>query len=256
MPARLGGPGGMKVLSGLLLISLWLFYLTLSIWKIKSNTTDIGTQIFAIFIGFCSLENLVLLFSCALLMRFGTAFFTGRPGQQADDEEAARLVADGREVASKGDLRHVARPGLSPVAPPAFTVKEVHGRPECYGRQNKSLDISFTSAAFVCFAAKRLQRAGRKVAESFRGLPPMPPPMFPPPSTLTLSPAGPQGGIERVPSFYSIDSEEGRDRQRRPSLTGRMAGLISGHAADWAALTVAGLAAGTLADPNGPRFLG
>ena len=267
LQGELGGPSGMKVLSGIVLISLWLFYLALSIWKIKSQTTDIGTQIFAIFIGFCSLENLVLLFSCALAMRFGSAFFTGRPQPDTalHDEEAARLCTPGRETVGKEDLRHVgARPGLSPVAPPAFSIKEVHTqRPECYGRQIKVNDISFTSAAFVCFAAKRLQRAGRRFAERFRGVaPPVPPPMFPPPvPTSTLSPAmaAPGDCIQRVPSFYSIDSEEGSQRrpsQRRPSLTGRMAGLISGHAADWAALTVAGLAAGTLADPNGPRFLG
>lgn len=34
-----------QVLSGIVLISLWLFYLALSIWKIKSQTTDIGTQV-------------------------------------------------------------------------------------------------------------------------------------------------------------------------------------------------------------------
>lgn len=250
-----GGPSGMKVLSGILLISLWVFYIALSIWKIKSQTTDVGKQIFAIFIGFCSLENLVLLLCCALMMRFGTTFFTGRQ-PEASDEEAAKLCDPvGKDLATMDDLRHVgARPGLSPVAPPAFTVKEVHGRrPECYGRQNKANDISFTSAAFVCLAAKRLQRAARRVAERLHGLPPVPPPMFPP--SGTLSPPAPHGAtISRVPSFYSIDSEEGATG--RPSITGRMAGLISGHAADWAALTVAGLAAGTLADPNGPRFLG
>eukprot|EP00438_Fugacium_kawagutii_P030780 Skav212125 [mRNA] locus=scaffold386:555308:563600:+ [translate_table: standard] len=115
---------------------------------------------------------------CVLLMRFGTAFFTGRRAERrrlpaqassdpADDEEAARSLVGGIEAA-KGDLRHVARPGLSPVAPPvAFSVKEVHGQvPACYGRQNKVNDISFTSAAFVSW---RLS-----IFKGYRPVPPTP----------------------------------------------------------------------------------
>ncbi|CAJ1460362.1 unnamed protein product [Effrenium voratum] len=254
---ELGGAAGLKILSGILLISLWVFYIGLSVWKIKSKTTDAGQQIFAIFIGFCTLENIVILLGCVLLMRYGTAFFTtGRPAK-AEDEETARLcIPVGKDA---DQLRHIggARPGLSPVPPPppplgTFGKEEIwHSqKPECYGRANKPTDISFTSAAFVCFAAKRLRRAGRRVAERFRGIrPPVPPPMFPPMS--------PSPGVQRVPSFYSVDSDRGSPAEPpSSSLTGRMAGLISGHAADWAALTVAGLAAGTLADPNGPRFLG
>ncbi|CAE7942705.1 CPK2, partial [Symbiodinium necroappetens] len=192
----------------------------------------------------------------SLLVKYGTGFFTGRTDQPVDDEEAARLCT------TVGKLDHLRCTGSGPStdfapAPPVGTfhsVKEdalrrgLGQQPACYGRANKPTDISFTSAAFVCFAAKRLRRAGRRVAESLRGVrPPMPPPSFPPPDH--------EPAIQRVPSFYSIDTAQGvRESEQEPkptSLTGRMAGLISGHAADWAALTVAGLAAGTLADPNG-----
>jgi len=258
--AELGGPGGLKVMSGVFLGSLWLFYVILSVWKITSGDIGVGQQIFGIFIGFCSLENLVILLGVSLLVKYGTGFFTGRTDQPVDDEEAARLCT------TVGKLDHLRCTGSGPStdfapAPPVGTfhsVKEdalrrgLAQQPECYGRANKPTDISFTSAAFVCFAAKRLRRAGRRVAESLRGVrPPMPPPSFPPPDH--------EPAIQRVPSFYSIDTAQGaRESEQEPkptSLTGRMAGLISGHAADWAALTVAGLAAGTLADPNGPRFL-
>mmetsp|Transcript_3095 Transcript_3095/g.7170 ORF Transcript_3095/g.7170 Transcript_3095/m.7170 type:complete len:909 (+) Transcript_3095:39-2765(+) len=260
--AELGGPVGLKAMSGLFLISLWFFYVILSVWKILAKDVGIGQQVFVIFIGFCTLENLVILVSCVLLMKYGAAFFATRTEQPMDDEEAVRLCA----AVGKG-TEHLRSTGGGPSAdfppmPPLATfqtgkedARRIYGQqPECYGRANKPTDISFTSAAFVCFAAKRLRRAGRKVAERLRGVrPPVPPPPFTPPDSLAAP------GVQRVPSFYSIDTAQGargsEEEVAPTSLTGRVAGLISGHAADWAALTVAGLAAGTLADPNGPRFL-
>lgn len=44
LQGELGGPSGMKLLSGILLMSLWLFYLAMSIWKIRSQSVDVGTQ--------------------------------------------------------------------------------------------------------------------------------------------------------------------------------------------------------------------
>lgn len=61
---ELGGPFKMKVLSAGLLISLWFFYVSLSIWKVRTVDASIGDQAFAIVVGLFILENAMILIGC------------------------------------------------------------------------------------------------------------------------------------------------------------------------------------------------
>eukprot|EP00931_Biecheleriopsis_adriatica_P039494 TRINITY_DN22583_c0_g1_i2.p1 TRINITY_DN22583_c0_g1~~TRINITY_DN22583_c0_g1_i2.p1 ORF type:complete len:896 (-),score=130.62 TRINITY_DN22583_c0_g1_i2:43-2595(-) len=241
MGGELGGPAGTKVISGMFLISLWVFYI------VVTETTDVVQQVFAMFIGVCVLEN-VLLVTCLILYLKGGISLPGRSEEDAKHDEEGQQFLFGKtsaELRTAGDRSSFELAPLPPTGTLLATREDMfRGRlaePALYGR-SKIPEISFTGAAFVCLAAKKLKRFVR---------PPMPPPNYPPPSEMS---------IQRCPSFYSVDtlaSDDSRREEHRPtSLTGRVAGLIGGHAADWAALTVAGLAAGTLANPNGPSFLG
>merc|ERR1712190_199652 len=57
---KLGGDFAMKILSSVLLCLLWVFYIGLSIWKIVTKTQDLFTQVGAIFLAICVLENILL----------------------------------------------------------------------------------------------------------------------------------------------------------------------------------------------------
>jgi len=63
---ELGGPSDPKAYSSFLLITLWFFYIALSIWKLSSKTDDVQTQIIAIVAGLHIIVVLVILFAILL----------------------------------------------------------------------------------------------------------------------------------------------------------------------------------------------
>jgi hypothetical protein len=232
---ELGGPFVLKILSAFLLVLLWFFYIGLSIWKVVSKTTDIGAQIWAIFVAVAALEN-VLLCAAAGLYFLGKRKFEKGEGLSCDSVG--------------GDL-----PALPPPleTPPATDV--VRHPTHSVGTEVSMASaesvvahaISFTGCAMVCFAVNRLKRAiahRRKGTEAAA-------------RTLHLTsrpaflPAPPTATLPRTPSFHSLASAPSMASGVNPggsSVGGSVAGWLGNHAVDAVALSAVGLAAAQLAN--------
>lgn len=79
---ELGGHGGLKWLSALLLVSLWMFFIGLSTWNARAQTKDVETQMWMIQRALFFLENMVIVF--ALLLVMATKFTKDDNGKFAD----------------------------------------------------------------------------------------------------------------------------------------------------------------------------
>ncbi|CAK0789576.1 unnamed protein product, partial [Prorocentrum cordatum] len=91
---ELGGPYVGKMLSGLLLVLLYVFYVALSIWKVMAGDVGLGQQALAVAGGLFVLENVMLVLgSAALLVRRARL-----PAAPQGGVGAAPLVAVSAEV--------------------------------------------------------------------------------------------------------------------------------------------------------------
>eukprot|EP00929_Paragymnodinium_shiwhaense_P005696 TRINITY_DN10798_c0_g1_i1.p1 TRINITY_DN10798_c0_g1~~TRINITY_DN10798_c0_g1_i1.p1 ORF type:complete len:855 (-),score=202.74 TRINITY_DN10798_c0_g1_i1:365-2929(-) len=107
---ELGGPYLPKLTSGLLLMLLWFFYVAMSVWKVTSGATDLGGQVFAIFLGICAFENFFIL----LLAIVGVvAYFRRRKSADSDAEDPERGLSETGGVATTPAAAEVV--GLSPL---------------------------------------------------------------------------------------------------------------------------------------------
>jgi len=233
---ELGGPFVFKLLSAFLLVLLWFFYIGLSVWKIVSKTTDLGGQIWAIFVGVAALEN-VLLFACVGLYLI--------LGCRRKLEKGAGLGGD----SIGGDLPALPPPLETPPAGDAARYPAHAVGTEVSMASAESVvaqAISFTGCAMVMFAVNRLKRTiaqRRKVAEAAaHSLHVTSRPSLPAPPLATLP---------RTPSFHSLASAPSMASGANPggsSVGGRVIGWLGSHAGDAVVLSAAGLAAAQLAN--------
>lgn len=256
---ELGGPVGLKYLSGMFFILLWVFYIVLSIWFVVAKPRDVGQQLFTIFIAFCTFENIVLCICVGLLVFRGPGFFTAGKQKSGEEDEEACLGA--RDMHIPGDLRQASGGQHFDLAP--MPPKLVHARfpgNVVYGR-SASRGFDFTRAAFVCWATRRFKRNLLAYRDVMDLRPPVPPPLLYPPTHTAPGP-----GLERCPSFHSLDSYQHEGSALHPAGAGsvgecdsgqqarpawRAARSAAGVLADMSFLAIAGLAANTLANPNG-----
>mmetsp|Transcript_12255 Transcript_12255/g.27795 ORF Transcript_12255/g.27795 Transcript_12255/m.27795 type:complete len:960 (-) Transcript_12255:189-3068(-) len=97
---ELGGPAGLKIFSGIVLVMLWLFYIVASIWKIQATeSSDDGETSFAdqamiLFYCLFALENIIVL---AALVVYLVTKDSGKPGKTAGDVEDA-FGSDSQDV--------------------------------------------------------------------------------------------------------------------------------------------------------------
>jgi len=68
---ELGGPVGIKILSSLLLVLLWFFYIALSVWKIVFQSADLWSQVIAIFGATVVLATVMLIAGIVLYVAMG-----------------------------------------------------------------------------------------------------------------------------------------------------------------------------------------
>jgi len=73
---ELGGAFGPKLLSAILLLMLWVFYLVLSIWKVQAQSAGVGMQILAICIGLIVLENVMVMAGVGVWLAGGLSKMT------------------------------------------------------------------------------------------------------------------------------------------------------------------------------------
>mmetsp|Transcript_59435 Transcript_59435/g.192177 ORF Transcript_59435/g.192177 Transcript_59435/m.192177 type:complete len:729 (-) Transcript_59435:322-2508(-) len=102
---ELGGPYMSKVMSSLLLALLWLFYIGLSIWKVKVGDVGLSAQAYAIFLAVCVLENVLLVLGICTYVLQGrgrapadSAKGGGRGRSTAERDVEVGAAADGRDT--------------------------------------------------------------------------------------------------------------------------------------------------------------
>jgi len=100
---ELGGPFVPKVFSAVLLVMLWMFYVTLSIWKVEAHGADIAKQVLAVFIGLIILENIMMITAvgiwCSRCCRKRT--------DEVDPEAACGEDASNATVHDESNLEHL-----------------------------------------------------------------------------------------------------------------------------------------------------
>lgn len=103
---ELGGPVGPKILSGILFVLLWGFYVGLSVWQIAGEVSAFKDQVVGIMTGVFVLENTMLVLGCGVLW-----FLKSAGPKDARDVETG-LAGACREV------RQTSSSELSPVSFP------------------------------------------------------------------------------------------------------------------------------------------
>lgn len=200
---ELGGPCGSKVLSALLMMMLWVYYIALSVWKVVTKTESFWTQVAAIFIGAVVLEHIMLLAGLGmwLCMPRADSVQQGRnvspmppldeppPLQGVAAANGAKhspapivcglvtLAADGVETAA--DATEPASPQPLPArAPPPPSQPQALMTEGVFDSATAAVPtvptaevllasaVSFAAAALVVVAAKRLQRRARRRSDA------------------------------------------------------------------------------------------
>lgn len=237
---ELGGPRLPQVLSSMLLVFLWVFYLSLSIWKVSAKDAGFGSQAFAVFIGVCILENVVLM--CA-----ACAFAFKSP----DRRSKRQLVEDLEGCENNSAHSDVNASTIGSRLPPLGTILHSHSLPELrhagtgdlalYGLKNPCASPSFVNVAMVCLAVskfKALERHYHSPRETAYGL--RREESYDSFSTLFTEPLSASPSALFSPSSSPPESARGGERI---SVARHVADYVGRNAVDWAALSAAGIAA-------------
>mmetsp|Transcript_91238 Transcript_91238/g.294947 ORF Transcript_91238/g.294947 Transcript_91238/m.294947 type:complete len:625 (+) Transcript_91238:1943-3817(+) len=269
---ELGGPYIPKAMTALLFTLLWFFYMGLSIWKITAGAASLGSQLFAIFMGICVLENVMLVLGVAAYIMGGRSSSKQQrePKGDIDIESYNRHVTLGRptpplepppavpeqlaQASSPAGLRgagraaHHGRAGSSPYA--GANGATVYGSP-IRPRASGSAPMSFTNAAMVCLAVKRFKALDRRFS-TVREAPLL---AAPPPWESHHHLMHGRPGLQRDNSFHSLEESSvsysprpDPHQQPQRSVAGRVVDYVGRNAVDWAALSAAGLAAAQVVD--------
>jgi len=172
---ELGGPFVPKVLSSTLLAMLWVYYLALSIWKVKAQGASIGMQILAIFIGLIVLENVMMVAGVGVWLLGG---FKTKTQEEVDPEAAvdASLYPEHTTHAKPDTILRGATPVVHgrPLAMyPTIDTRDRHlrevahigGLEESCGTPrfaSETQRMSLSTAATVALARGKLLRSMRK----------------------------------------------------------------------------------------------
>jgi len=278
----LGGAYFSKVISALFMVSLWFFYVGLSVWKILAGDVSVGSQFFAIFIAVCSLENAMLLLGIVAFI------FRGRSSAAAKGKDLE--AGDYASINQESRPAHMAGFSTPPVLedlPPQSALRQsgrVLGRPEGEGFQSCHMQHPGASArphfgghggsSPSPFASQRRFPTVYGNSMQSRFADPVGVMSFTNAAMVCLAvkrfraqalgrdPASMSTPLVRENSFHSLDSS-GLDASssvasRQPQgIAGRVASYVSRNAVDWAALSAAGLVAAQVVDmQSGGTLLG
>lgn len=262
---ELGGPYLMKVMSVSLMVLMHVFYVAVSIWKVRAGDVGLGQQAYAIFIGLVVIENVLLLIGAFTYVVAGGEQTT--PGKDYDAVMQDGTLPDRTPAMlplPPPPPRLVGQPWTQPQGTYTGAYSEpgarIYGAPWC-GAGGRSPWLSFTGAAMVCLAVERFRRRspfdGRSYGDHEQSwLHPQPvglghdrfhvPPL--------LSPRSRDNSFESTLDESTIDSqsesEHGGPSPVAPlrSAASRVVDYVGRNAVDWAALGAAGFAAAQIVD--------
>jgi hypothetical protein len=242
---ELGGPYGLKVASTGLLVLIWLFYISLSIWKVLAGDVGVWSQVGALGVGVVVLEN-VMMFAGVVL--YFSGYLKEKDVEFHDLEAPVEASKLGQEMSPHQ---------YSPHWPPMTTAQEtpqwashmsglrgagtqhaVTCQPRVLGAHAPTDNkITFSGAAMVLWAAARFKMRA--------------PPHGDRRHRRFIEDSG--GSLRRSNSFHSCEGPSAGGLQGERASTGRLgdrvANFLGHNATDWIALSFAGLAARQLACP-------
>mmetsp|Transcript_109232 Transcript_109232/g.319754 ORF Transcript_109232/g.319754 Transcript_109232/m.319754 type:complete len:854 (+) Transcript_109232:79-2640(+) len=184
---ELGGPLGPKILSALLMVLLWVFYISLSIWKVVTQTEAFWSQAAAVFIGVVILEHIMMFAGVGYWLccdrtpsaepassRRGTApqppanlppqLFVPKPADQAKLVPAPIVCGsalNSQEAPVQANCDQKEMPPSTGQPPQLMSERIMDGAAVPSAEALFADAISFASAAIVILTAKRLQRRVR-----------------------------------------------------------------------------------------------